>query len=133
MIISASRRTDIPAFYSAWFMNRIDAGHCQVPNPFNPRQVMTVSLEPEDVDVLVFWTRNATPLLNHLDELDRKGYRYLFLYTVMNNPRPIDPRCPSLEQALAAFKALSDRIGPERVIWRYDPVVFSNASNAEFH
>lgn len=133
MIISASRRTDIPAFYSDWFMKRIDAGHCDVPNPFNPAQITRVSLKPEDVDVLVFWTRNASPLLRRLDELDRKGYRYLFLYTVMDNPRPVDPRCPSPEQALATFKTLSDHMGPERVIWRYDPVVFSNATNAEFH
>ena len=133
MIISASRRTDVPAFYSDWFMKRIDAGHCDVPNPFNPAQITRVSLKPEDVDVLVFWTRNASPLLRRLDELDRKGYRYLFLYTVMDNPRPVDPRCPSPEQALATFKTLSDHMGPERVIWRYDPVVFSNATNAEFH
>jgi hypothetical protein len=133
MIISASRRTDVPAFYSDWFMRRIEAGHCDVPNPFNPTQISRVSLEPEEVDVIFFWTRNASPLWRRLEELDRKGYRYLFLYTVMNNPRTLDPRCPSLEEALATFKALSDLIGAERVIWRYDPVVFSNVTNAEFH
>jgi hypothetical protein len=133
MIISASRRTDVPAFYSDWFMRRIQAGHCDVPNPFNPTQISRVSLEPEEVDVIFFWTRNASPLWRRLEELDRKGYRYLFLYTVMNNPRTLDPRCPSLEEALATFKALSDLIGAERVIWRYDPVVFSNVTNAEFH
>jgi hypothetical protein len=74
MIISASRRTDIPAFYSGWFMKRIEAGHCDVPNPFNPTQVTNISFEPEDVDVIVFWTRNASPLLPHLKELDGKGY-----------------------------------------------------------
>ncbi len=133
MIISASRRTDVPAFYSDWFMRRIEAGHCDVPNPFNPTQISRVSLKPEEVDVIFFWTRNASPLCRRLEELDRKGYRYLFLYTVMNNPRALDPRCPSLEEALATFKALSDLIGAERVIWRYDPVVFSSATNAEFH
>jgi hypothetical protein len=133
MIISASRRTDVPAFYSDWFMRRIQAGHCDVPNPFNPTQISRVSLEPEEVDVIFYWTRNASPLWRRLEELDRKGYRYLFLYTVMNNPRTLDPRCPSLEEALATFKALSDLIGAERVIWRYDPVVFSNVTNAEFH
>jgi len=133
MIISASRRTDIPAFYSDWFMKRIEAGHCDVPNPFNPKQVTRVSLKPDDADVLVFWTRNASPLLHRLKELDRNGYRYTFLYTLMDNPRPIDPRCPSLEEALATFKALSDRIGPGRVVWRYDPIVFSNATPPGFH
>ncbi|MBP1739598.1 MAG: hypothetical protein H6Q48_1891 [Deltaproteobacteria bacterium] len=133
MIISASRRTDVPAFYSEWFMKRIEAGHCEVPNPFNPTQVSRVSLQPEDVEVVVFWTRNAAPLLPRLKELEHRGCRTLFLYTVMNNPRALDPRCPSLEDALVTFKALSACIGPERVIWRYDPVVFSNATNAEFH
>ncbi len=133
MIISASRRTDVPAFYSRWFMKRIEAGYCDVPNPFNPAQITKVSLKPEDADAIVFWTRNALPLLPHLGELNLKGHRYYFLYTLMDNPRPIDPRCPSLREALATFKALSDRIGPERVIWRYDPVVFSNATTVDFH
>jgi len=133
MIISASRRTDVPAFYSEWFMKRVEAGHCDVPNPFNPKQVTDVSLKPEDVEVIVFWTRNASPLLPHLNELQLKGYRSIFLFTVMNNPRAVDPRCPSLKEAMAAFKTLSDRIGPERVIWRYDPLVFSSATPPDFH
>jgi hypothetical protein len=133
MIISASRRTDIPAFYSDWFMKRLDAGYCDVPNPFNPSQVTTVSLKPEDVEVIVFWTRNASPLLRRLKDLQVKGYRSIFLCTVMNNPRAVDPRGPSLNEALATFKTLSNRIGPQRVIWRYDPVVFSNVTNPDFH
>jgi len=133
MIISASRRTDVPAFYSDWFMKRVEAGYCDVPNPFNPKQVTDVSLKPEDVEVIVFWTRNASPLLPHLNELQLKGYRSIFLFTVMNNPRAVDPRCPSLKEAMAAFKTLSDRIGPERVIWRYDPLVFSNTTSPDFH
>ena len=133
MIISASRRTDIPAFYSDWFMKRIEAGHCDVPNPFNPTQVTKVSLEPEDVEVIVFWTRNASPLLSHLKELELKGYRYYFLCTLMDNPRAMDPTCPSLKEGLATFKALSDSLGPERVIWRYDPILFSDETDADFH
>jgi len=133
MIISASRRTDIPAFYSHWFMNRIEAGYCEVPNPFNPKQVTRVCLKPEDVEVIVFWTRNASPLFRRLDELDSRGYRYYFLYTLMGNPRALDPWCPSLEKALATFKSLSDRIGPERVMWRYDPIVLTRSTGAEFH
>ena len=133
MIISASRRTDIPAFYAEWFMNRIRAGYCAVPNPFNRRQVSYVSLKPEDVDVIVFWTRNPRPLLPHLAELDARGYRYYFQYTVMDNPRPIDPKSPPLESALRTFRALADSIGPEKVIWRYDPIVFSTVTGARFH
>ena len=133
MIISASRRTDIPAFYAPWFMNRLRRGWCSVPNPFNPLQVSEVSLRPEEVDVLVFWTRNPLPLLPHLDELERNGYRFYFLVTLMDNPREMDPRCPPLQAALRTFQTLADRIGPERVIWRYDPIVWSSLTDAGFH
>jgi hypothetical protein len=133
VIISASRRTDIPAFYAEWFMNRVRASYCTVPNPFNRHQVSHVSLQPDDVDVIVFWTRNPRPLLPHLAELDERGYRYYFQYTLMNNPRVIDPKSPPLEASLETFRELADHIGPEKVIWRYDPIVFSNVTGPEFH
>lgn len=133
MIISASRRTDIPAFYAQWFINRIRAGHCTVPNPFNRKQVSHVSLRPEDVDIIVFWTRNPQSMIPYLKELDQHGYRYYFQYTVINNPRLIDAKVPSLSSSLEVFKKLSDLIGPERVIWRYDPVIISNITDIEFH
>ena len=119
MIISASRRTDLPAFYARWFINRVRAGYCLVPNPFNPRQISRISLAPEDVDVIVFWTRHARPLFPYLRELDERGYRYYFQYTLMDNPRALDTRTPSLEAALDTFRALARRIGPQRVIWRH--------------
>ena len=133
MIISASRRTDIPAFYAQWFINRIRAGHCTVPNPFNRKQTSHISLCPEDVTTIVFWTRNPQPLIPYLKELDQLGYRYYFQYTVMNNPRLLETMTPSLSTSLRIFKKLSDLIGPERVIWRYDPVVISNITDIEFH
>ena len=133
MIISASRRTDIPAFYAQWFINRIRAGHCTVPNPFNRKQVSHISLRPEDVGIIVFWTRNPQPLIPYLKELDQLGYRYYFQYTVMNNPRLIDAMTPLLSSSLKIFKKLSDLIGPEKVIWRYDPIVISNITDIEFH
>ena len=133
MIISASRRTDIPAFYAQWFINRVRAGHCTVPNPFNRKQVSHISLCPEDVTIIVFWTRNPQPLVPYLKELDQLGHRYYFQYTVMDNPRLIDTMAPSLSSSLNMFKKLSDLIGPERVIWRYDPVIISNITGIEFH
>jgi hypothetical protein len=133
MIISASRRTDIPAFYAPWFMNRVRAGCCTVPNPFNRNQISYISLRPEDVDVIVFWTRNPRPLLTSLDELDVRGYRYYFQYTILDNPRTLDARTPPVEAAIETFRILSDRIGPERVIWRYDPIVLSSVTDAGFH
>lgn len=133
MIISVSRRSDIPAFYGKWFMNRIRAGYCIVPNPFKPTQVSRVSLVPEAVEVIVFWTRNPRPLFPYLTELKERGYDYLFQYTVMNNPGILDPRCPSVQVSLKTFRELSDRIGSQRMIWRYDPIVFSTVTPPEFH
>jgi len=133
MIISASRRTDIPAFYAKWFINRIRVGYCTVPNPFNPKQVSRISLRPEDVDVIVFWTRFPGPLMPFLNELDERGYRYYFLYTLMNNPKVLEPKSPSHRKSLHIFKRLSNRIGSEKMIWRYDPIMFTSMTDVAFH
>ena len=133
MIISASRRTDIPAFYARWFMNRIRAGYCTVPSPFNRRQVAAVSLTPENVDAFVFWTRNPMPLMPYLAELDGDGHNYLFNVTVMANPRMLDAGCPDVETSIRTMRRLSERISPERIIWRYDPIVCSNLTPADYH
>ncbi len=132
-IISASRRTDIPAFYAEWFIQRIREGYCLVPNPFNRRQVSRVSLRSEDLDVIVFWTRNPRPLFPYLNELDQLGYRYYFQYTLMDNPRWLDPKSPPVDTAIRTFQDLAAQIGPERVIWRYDPIVFTPRSDAGYH
>jgi hypothetical protein len=133
LIISASRRTDIPAFYAQWFMNRIRDGFCLVPNPYNPKQCSRVPLKPEDVDVIVFWTRNPLPLFTFLDELDARGYRYYFQYTLLNYPRFLDPKTPSLNVGIRTFKTLADNIGPDKIFWRYDPFVFTTATDPGFH
>ncbi len=131
-VISASRRTDIPAFYSSWFMNRIRAGFCHWLNPYFQR-VHRASLAPEDVIALVFWTRNPAPLLRHLPELDARGYRYIFQYTVVGYGRPLETHNPSLQSALRTFRTVAERIGPERVVWRYDPIVISSDTPPEYH
>lgn len=133
MIISASRRTDIPAYYAEWFMNRVRAGYCVVPHPVDRSKVTYISLSPEDVQVIVFWTRHPTPLLPYLSELTQRGFKYYFLMTLLNYPREIEALTPPLPVALKGLRALSEMIGPERVIWRYDPVVFSNKTTAKFH
>lgn len=133
MIISASRRTDIAAFYSRWFMNRVRAGYCTVPNPVNLNQVSRVSLRPEDVDVIVFWTRNAAPLLQHLPELDRRGFRYYFLYTLMDNRGGIDGSSPPPGVAIRAMRRLAEVVSPDRLIWRYDPILFTGQMDAAYH
>ena len=134
VIISASRRTDVPAFYSEWFMNRIRAGYCVVPNPMYPQQkTKPISLKPEDVEIIVFWTRDPAPLIKYLPELDERGYTYYFQYTLLGYPRVIDPRCPEIEKAIETFSRLSDLIGKEKVVWRYDPIVFSNLTTLGWH
>ena len=133
MIISASRRTDIPAFYSEWFMNRIRAGYCTTINPFNRHQVARVSLRPNDVDVIVFWTKNPEPLIQHLEELDNCGFRYYFQYTLTGYPKAIEPSVPEPKKGISTFKKLADLIGPEKVIWRYDPIIISNRTDSDYH
>ncbi len=133
MIISASRRTDIPAFFGEWFSNRIKAGFFYRINPFNPNQVKGFSLLPEDVDAFVFWTKNPRPFLKQLDLIEGMGFNYLFHFTFNNYPSLLEPGAPSVGQRLEAFKELSDRIGPKRVIWRYDPVILSSLTPKEYH
>ncbi|MEN6328496.1 MAG: DUF1848 domain-containing protein [Syntrophomonas sp.] len=133
MIISASRRTDIPAFYAGWLMNRVRAGYCTTMNPYNRKQVSYVSLRPEDVDVIVFWTKHPEPLVKHLKELDARGYRYYFQYTLNGYPRTIEPNLPGLKEEIETFKRLAGLVGPDRVIWRYDPIIISNATGIDYH
>ncbi|MBD3385533.1 DUF1848 family protein [candidate division KSB1 bacterium] len=133
MIISASRRTDIPAFYSAWLKNRIEKGFCMVRNPFNPAQVRRVSLLAKDVDLFVFWTRNALPLLPFLKQLDRNGYHYYFLYTVTAYGEDLEPHLPSQQKQIDRVKILAEQIGSDKVIWRYDPILLSVKFNINFH
>ena len=133
MIISASRRTDIPAFYAEWMVRRLKEGYCTVANPFNRNQVTRISLKPEDVDAIVFWTRNPRPLIPYLDELDSRAYKYYFQFTILGYPREIDPKCPPAETAVQAFCEISRRLGPGRVVWRYDPIVLSEITSPSYH
>jgi DNA repair photolyase len=133
VIISASRRTDIPAFYADWFMNRVRAGFCMVANPWNPRQVGRVSLKPADVDAMVFWSKNPAPLVSRLAELDKMKLRYYFLFTLNDCPDCLEPHLPSLEERIRTFRDLSTMIGKEKVVWRYDPVILSNILDCDYH
>lgn len=133
MIVSASRRCDIPAFQGEKFMAALRAGGIEVGNPFRPGRTRRVSLERGDVDAFVFWSRDPRPFLRHLDEIDRGGYPYYFLITVNGYPRLLEPGVPTAEEAAAFFRDLAARIGRRRVIWRYDPVIFTAATGPGFH
>ncbi len=132
-IVSASRRTDIPAFYAEWFAQRIREGYCRVANPFNPSKIREVSLRPEDVAAVVFWTRNTRPLRPFLAEMDDRGYNYYFLYTITGYPKHYEPGMPSSDECIDEFLTLAGRIGPEKVIWRYDPVVLTPELDTDYH
>ncbi len=133
MIISASRRTDIPAHFGPWFMGRVEEGCFQSVNPFNANQVRTWSLRPGDVDAIVFWTKNPEPFLPYLDELDARGYNYYFLFTLNDYPELFEPGLPPLKKRIDAFLELSRRLGRRRIIWRYDPIVVSTMTPAAYH
>ncbi len=133
MILSASRRTDIPAFYATWLMNRLREGRCLVPNPFRPSQVREVSLRREDVGALVLWSKNPAPLMPRLDELSDLGIPFYVQLTLNAYPESLEPGLPRLEERMATFRRLSETIGPHRVVWRYDPVLVSNVTGRDFH
>jgi len=132
MILSASRRTDIPCYYPEWFFNRIKEGFVCVRNPMNPVQVSKIMLSPDVVDCIVFWTKNPEPMLERLDEL--AGYDYYFQFTLTGYGRDVEKNIPhKKETMIPVFQRLSDKIGRERVIWRYDPFLFTLKYTPEYH
>ena len=132
MIISVSRRTDIPAFYADWFYNRLRAGYVLVKSPMNLHSVSKVRLTADVVDAFVFWTKNPLPMARRLDELAE--YPYYFQFTLTGYGAEIEPGVPDKRRVLLpAFKDLAVRLGKKRVIWRYDPIFFSKKYTAEWH
>lgn len=131
MIISASRRTDIPNYYGDWFLKRIQEREVLVRNPMNPRQVAQISLSPERVDGIVFWTKNPAPMAQRLGEL--KDYPFYFQFTLNSYGNEIEPGLPPVEERVKIFQALAKQIGPHRVWWRYDPILVSKAYSVSFH
>ena len=131
MILSVSRRTDIPAFYWEWFLNRVKAGFVDVRNPMNIHQVSRINIRPEVVDCIVFWTKNAGNIIPHLDQL--KNYKYYFQYTINPYNKLIEENVPLKKDIIENFKSLSEIIGPNRVIWRYDPILLTGNINIEYH
>jgi hypothetical protein len=131
-IISASRRTDIPTFYGKWFMNRIEAGYVQYRNPFN-QKLHLASLKPEDVFCFVFWSKNFKPFLKYLPQLEKKGYCFYFHYTITGSHRIFNEHVPAWEESVKTFQFLSKCYGPEKIIWRFDPIVISDLTPSEYY
>ena len=132
MILSASRRTDIPNYYSEWFCNRIRERYLYVRNPMNLRQISRITLTSDAIDCIVFWTKNPEPMLDRLGEL--KGYPYYFQFTLTGYGRDIEPGVPhKKDHMIRIFQRLSETIGSNRVIWRYDPILFTDTYTPEYH
>lgn len=123
MILSASRRTDLPAYYADWLCRRFSEGYVLVRNPFRPHQVWRIALSAETVDGIVFWTKNPLPLARHLSAF--RAFPYYFQWTLTPYGRSIEPGLPDKSRLLAAFRELAEAIGPMRLVWRYDPVLLS--------
>jgi hypothetical protein len=133
MIISISRRCDIPRFQMPWLMDRLDAGFTEVTNPFNAGQIRRVSLLPEDAEVLVFWTRDPGSLAARAEELEKRGHRFYVMVSLTGYPPALEPRAPEAEAVIRAMEEMAGKTGARRVIWRYDPVFLSTLTGAAFH
>lgn len=132
MILSVSRRTDIPSFYSDWFFERLNEGFVYTRNPMNPKQVSRLELSPETVDCIVFWTKNPVPMLQRLSEL--APYPYYFQFTLTSYGTDIEKNIPHKRDVMIpVFQNLSEQIGSKRVIWRYDPILFTKRYTPEYH
>ncbi len=132
MIVSASRRSDLPAFYSKWLFERLAAGFALACNPMNPNQVRRVDLLPEAVDALVIWTKNPLPIMDGLERL--KPYTCCFQFTITGYGADIEPRVPDKSALLIpAFIALAKEFGRGSVVWRYDPVFIGGKYTREYH
>lgn len=132
MILSVSRRTDIPNYYSDWFFNRIREGFLCVRNPMNPHQVSRIDLSPEVIDCIVFWTKNPEPMIDRLGELSL--YQFYFQFTLTGYGKDIESNVPhKRDKMIEVFQRLSEKIGCQKVIWRYDPILFTSVYTPEYH
>ena len=132
MILSVSRRTDVPNYYSDWFINRLKEGFLYVRNPMNTHQISRINLSPEVIDCIVFWTKNPANMLGKLEYL--QDYAYYFQFTLTGYGRDIEPNLPDKRKELIpAFQKLSEKIGKEKVIWRYAPILLSDKYTADYH
>ena len=133
MILSVSRRTDIPAFYGKWFMQRLKEQYVLVRNPFNANLVSRIPLSPSHIDVIVFWTKNSLPFHKYLKDIDNLGYKYYFQYTITPYKKDMEENLLDKKIIINSFQELSTLIGKEKVILRYDPIVLTSSYTIDYH
>ena len=132
MIISASYKTDIPAFYGDWFVNRLRADSCKVVNPYNAR-ISRVPLDRTSVDGIVFWTKNAGPFLPHLEAVSALGYPFVVQYTINGYPRALESAVIDASRSIQHVRYISEKYGPRVPVWRYDTIIISTLTPPTFH
>jgi hypothetical protein len=132
MIISASYKTDIPAFYGEWLVNRLCAGYCMMRNPLNRRPIR-VPLDRSAVDGIVFWTKNARPFLDRLKVIADMGYPFTFQYTINGYSASLEHHVVDWKKSVEAAWMLAERYGPRCVVWRYDTIIYSQETPPDFH
>lgn len=133
MILSVSQRTDIPAFYSEWFINRLKAGFVYVRNPYQPQMISHITLNPDVVDAIAFLTKDATNLYPYLDSIDELGYQYFFHYTITPYFNDIERNVRNKKDIMLNFIRISKKIGKEKMIWRYDPILLNDVYTLDYH
>jgi hypothetical protein len=133
VIISASRRTDIPAYYAQWFYNRLREGYVLVRNPYRPHQCSKVIITPDVVDCIVFWTKDPRRMLPYLESIEAKGYPFYFQFTLTPYGSDVEAHLPEKDVLIEAFCSLSRQLGAQRVVWRYDPILSSPGFSVHYH
>ncbi len=133
MIISATRRTDIPSYYGEWFVNRLKEGYVLIQNPYNNNRYSKAVLTREAVDIIVFWTKNPKSFFKYLLQIEEMGYPYYFQFSLTPYGKDIEKNLPTKRELLEIFIELSNRIGKKRVVWRYDPIILSDEYTIEYH
>jgi len=133
MIISASRRTDIPAFYGEWFYNRILEKFVLVKNPMNHKSITRIDLSLENVDCIVFWTKDPKNFLDYLPKIDALGYKYYFQFTLTSYDNTVECNVKKKMNIIETFIKLSNQIGKDKIIWRYDPIIINSQYSISYH
>jgi hypothetical protein len=133
MVISVSRRTDIPKLYADWFFHRLEIGYVYVRNPMNFNQVSKIALNRGVVDCFVFWSKDPDPMISKLSYLENAEYPYYFQFTLTPYGREMEINLRDKEEIVLTFIKLSKKIGAERVIWRYDPIIINERYTMSYH
>jgi DNA repair photolyase len=132
MIVSASYRTDIPAFYGDWFRTRLAEGHALVANPYGGPDYR-VGLRPEAAEGFVFWSRNPAPFRPVLEDLAAEARPFVLQFTITGYPRPLEPAVPVAEAGVALLRDLARRFGRRSIVWRYDPILITDLTHEAWH